>query len=99
MALPSTRPSPATMAPARSSDDSANEGDVRGAADAAPRSTTPLTLVEASIAGLEALVAEAQRLAEDISEAELSGAESAADHSSGEATKLLAELLGPELEL
>jgi len=87
------------MANARSSDDSANEGDVRGAADAAPRSTTPLTLVEASIAGLEALVAEAQRLAEDISEAELNGAESAADHSSGEATKLLAELLGPDFEL
>ena len=87
------------MANARSSDDSANEGDVRGAADAAPRSTTPLTLVEASIAGLEALVAEAQRLAEDISEAELNGADSAADHGSGEATKLLAELLGPDFEL
>lgn len=61
----------------------AHEGDNRGAADAAPRSTTPLTLVEASIAGLEALVAEAHRLADDISEAELPA---------GAASALLAEL-------
>jgi hypothetical protein len=69
---------------------SADEGDVRGAADAAPRSTTPLKLVEASIAGLEALVAEAHRLADDLSEAELP---------SGAATSLLAELRDAGLEI
>ena len=69
---------------------SADEGDVRGAADAAPRSTTPLKLVEASIAGLEALVAEAHRLADDLSEAELP---------SGAATSLLAELRDAGLEV
>jgi PucR C-terminal helix-turn-helix domain len=69
---------------------SADEGDVRGAAHAAPRSTTPLTLVEASIAGLEALVAEAQRLADNLSEAELP---------SGAATSLLAELRDAGLEV
>jgi hypothetical protein len=78
------------MAKARSSEHSAHEGDLRGAADAAPRSTTPLTLVEASIAGLEALVAEAHRLADDISEAELP---------SVAATELLAELRDAELEI
>lgn len=87
------------MARARSSEDSAHEGDVRGAADAAPRSTTPLTLVEASIAGLEALVAEAHRLADDITEAELGGPESGAGQGSGEAARLLAELRAGELTL
>ncbi len=84
------------MARARSSDISAHEGDPRGAADAAPRSTTPLKLVEASIAGLEALVAEAHRLADDLTEAE-QGAGGApvgshADLHSPAAASLLAEL-------
>jgi DNA-binding PucR family transcriptional regulator len=91
------------MADARSSENSAHEGDLRGAADAAPRSTTPLKLVEASIAGLEALVAEAHRLADDISEAELSADGSAAGTGNGgpadETAKLLAELRGDELEI
>jgi hypothetical protein len=39
------------MARARSTDNGINEGDVRGAAIAAPRSTTPLKLVEAAVAG------------------------------------------------
>jgi hypothetical protein len=39
------------MARARSLDNGVNEGDVRGAAIAAPRSTTPLKLVEAAVAG------------------------------------------------
>ncbi len=67
----------------------ADEGDIRGAADAAPRPTSPLTLVEASIAGLEALVAEAHRLADDISEAE---------PPAGAAGALLAELRDAEFE-
>jgi DNA-binding PucR family transcriptional regulator len=90
------------MADARSSENSAHEGDLRGAADAAPRSTTPLKLVEASIAGLEALVAEAQRLAEDISEAELSGdADAGAENSgqAGAAATLLDELRDAELAI
>jgi DNA-binding PucR family transcriptional regulator len=87
------------MARARSSEDSANEGDVRGAAAAAPRSTTPLTLVEASIAGLEALVAEAHRLADDISEAEQTGTDAGTGRSTGAAAELLDELLGAEVEL
>ena len=92
------------MADARSSENSAHEGDLRGAADAAPRSTTPLKLVEASIAGLEALVAEAQRLADDISEAELSGEPGELGEVGGEkgnqaAATLLAELRDAELEI
>jgi sugar diacid utilization regulator len=87
------------MAKARSSEDSAYEGDNRGAADAAPRSTTPLTLVEASIAGLEALVAEAHRLADDITEAGLGAGEPASGQPSGEAAALLAQLRDDELEL
>jgi hypothetical protein len=79
------------MARARSSEHSANEGDFRGAADAAPRSTTPLTLVEASIAGLEALVAEAHRLADDI--------ESGNRQPAAAAAGLLDELRDAELEL
>ncbi len=55
-----------------------------------PGPATPLTLVEASIAGLEALVAEAHRLADDLSEAELP---------SGAATSLLAELRDAGLEI
>src|ERR1700733_14827615 len=83
------------MADARSSERSAHEGDLRGAANAAPRSTTPLTLVEASIAGLEALAAEAQRLADDISEAERGGdaaSTAAGVDRAGAAATLLAEL-------
>jgi DNA-binding PucR family transcriptional regulator len=83
------------MAKARSSESSAHEGDLRGAANAAPRSTTPLTLVEASIAGLEALAAEAQRLADDISEAERGGdaaSTAATADRAGAAATLLAEL-------
>jgi DNA-binding PucR family transcriptional regulator len=69
-----------------------------------------LKLVEASIAGLEALVAEAQRLADDISEAELTG-DAGGDPSAGArvgtesggqaqaATTLLAELRDAELEI
>jgi hypothetical protein len=97
------------MADAHSSENGAHEGDLRGAADAAPRSTTPLKLVEASIAGLEALVAEAQRLADDISEAELggdAGAGARAADAGGEggseaaaAATLLAELRDAELEI
>jgi purine catabolism regulator len=85
------------MADARSSENSAHEGDLRGAADAAPRSTTPLKLVEASIAGLEALVAEAQRLADDISEAELSGGGVDNSGQAGAAATLLDELRDAEL--
>ncbi len=86
------------MADARSSEHSAHEGDLRGAANAAPRSTTPLTLVEASIAGLEALVAEAHRLADDISEAELSaGPDAGNGHRSAAAASLLSELRDTEL--
>lgn len=77
----------------------ANEGDDRGAAEAAPRPTNPLTLVEASIAGLEALVAEAHRLADDITEAELGGSETAGGKVRGEAATLLAELRDSEFEL
>src|ERR1700722_15897980 len=39
------------MARARSLEHGVHEGDVRGAAIAAPRSTTPLKLVEAAVAG------------------------------------------------
>jgi DNA-binding PucR family transcriptional regulator len=90
------------MANARSSENSAHEGDLRGAANAAPRSTTPLTLVEASIAGLEALAAEAQRLADDISEAERSGdagANAESVNRAGAAGTLLAELRDGELAI
>jgi hypothetical protein len=79
------------MADARPSEPGADEGDVRGAASAAPRSTTPLTLVEASIAGLEALVAEAHRLADDIESSNGRPAEAAAD--------LLAELREAGLQI
>ena len=86
------------MADARSSEHSAHEGDLRGAANAAPDPATPLTLVEASIAGLEALVAEAHRLADDISEAELSaGPDAGNGHRSAAAASLLSELRDTEL--
>src|ERR1700721_1075796 len=90
------------MAKARSSESSAHEGALRGAANAAPRSTTPLTLVEASIAGLEALVAEAQRLADDISEAERggdAGGNAQGVNRAGAAAALLAELRDSELAI
>jgi DNA-binding PucR family transcriptional regulator len=79
------------MANAHSSENGAHEGDLRGAADAAPRSTTPLKLVEASIAGLEALVAEAQRLADDI--------ESGSGHPAQSAVDLLTELRDSGLQI